>query len=144
MAEKQAYQTLVLQTLNKDTVIEDSSKLSLDDKPVNQMELLGVLNALWSREVSNPEANLYQMISYESITLEVWHLTQEGREIAETGSHEARVFYAVPLGSEGISIGEMTVFHCFLHHRNWWEMLQNLAKGPLLSSSGLPRLLQEI
>lgn len=53
------------------------------------------------------------MIDYLPINLEKWILSEEGKEIAETGSHEARVFNSVPVGVDGISIVDMTVFVSF-------------------------------
>jgi phenylalanyl-tRNA synthetase alpha chain len=49
------------------------------------------------------------MVEYKSIEREVWSLTDEGRELAEHGSHEARVFDAVPAGEEGITIPDLQV-----------------------------------
>jgi hypothetical protein len=49
------------------------------------------------------------MVDYKSIEREVWTLTEEGQELAESGSHEARVFDAVPAGQEGITIPDLQV-----------------------------------
>ena len=49
------------------------------------------------------------MLDYETLATELWILTEEGKEVALTGSHEARVFNAIPSGSAGISIPEMNV-----------------------------------
>lgn len=49
------------------------------------------------------------MVDYSSIDREVWTLTEEGQQVAEQGSHEARVFENVPTGEEGISIAELQV-----------------------------------
>lgn len=49
------------------------------------------------------------MVDYKSIEREVWTLTEEGQELAESGSHEARVFDAVPAGEEGITIPDLQV-----------------------------------
>jgi phenylalanyl-tRNA synthetase alpha chain len=49
------------------------------------------------------------MVDYEILSLEKWILTSEGKEVAETGSHEARVFNAIPEGDAGIKIDEMVV-----------------------------------
>lgn len=49
------------------------------------------------------------MVDYSSIDHEVWFLTEEGKQVAEQGSHEARVFEKVPAGEEGISIAELQV-----------------------------------
>lgn len=49
------------------------------------------------------------MLEYKAIEREFWTLTDEGRELADSGSHEARVFEAVPAGEEGITIPELQV-----------------------------------
>jgi phenylalanyl-tRNA synthetase alpha chain len=49
------------------------------------------------------------MLEYKAIEREVWTLTEEGRELADSASHEARVFEAVPAGEEGITIPELQV-----------------------------------
>jgi phenylalanyl-tRNA synthetase alpha chain len=100
MAEKDIIQDLILNLLDKNSVIEDSLTIQIASKPVNQLEFLGVLNALKSRE----------MVNYVPINIEKFVLTPEGQEIRKTGSHEARVFNAVPTNAEGISIADMTVF----------------------------------
>lgn len=48
-----------------------------------------------------------QVISAELRSSKHWELTEEGTEIAEQGSHEARVFNAVPL--EGLAQSELMV-----------------------------------
>lgn len=35
-------------------------------------------------------------------------MTQEGSSLADTGSHEVKVFNAIPVGAEGIAIAELT------------------------------------
>ena len=97
MSLKSRIQDLILSVLNQQSEIKDTSVLKLDSQPINQLEILGVLNALSSREV----------VAYETIVTEKWVLTEEGKSIAETGSHEARVYNAVP--PEGISISELNV-----------------------------------
>ncbi|KAJ3313077.1 hypothetical protein HDV04_002394 [Boothiomyces sp. JEL0838] len=100
--ERQQYQDLILKLLDEKQEIPTTDGLTIPvdgkAKPINQLEFLGVLNALKSRE----------MVEYESLVTEKWELTAEGKEISETGSHEARVFNAIPAGSEGISIPEIT------------------------------------
>lgn len=51
MATTEELQTLVLTTLDRDNVITDSKDLVLNDKPVEQLALLGALNSLKSKEV---------------------------------------------------------------------------------------------
>ena len=50
------------------------------------------------------------MVDFEIISVEKWGLTSEGKEVVETGSHEARVFNAIPEGSEGIKIDQVMVY----------------------------------
>ena len=49
------------------------------------------------------------MIDYSAIDREFWTLSEEGQQVAEQGSHEARVFEAIPAGEEGISMDEIKV-----------------------------------
>lgn len=49
------------------------------------------------------------MVKYETIEEEVWLLTDEGNEIANKGSHEAKVFNIIPIGEEGIAISSLRV-----------------------------------
>lgn len=49
------------------------------------------------------------MVDYTSIDREIWTLTDEGQQVAEQGSHEARVFEVVPTGEQGIAIAELQV-----------------------------------
>lgn len=48
-----------------------------------------------------------QVISAELRSSKRWELTEEGTEIAEQGSHEARVFTSIPL--EGLAQSELMV-----------------------------------
>lgn len=48
------------------------------------------------------------MISFDLKETEKWILTSEGREISLTGSHEAKVYNAIP-AEKGISIDDLTV-----------------------------------
>jgi hypothetical protein len=45
-------QTLVLTTLDKENVIQDSKTLTHNEKPVDQLALLGALNSLKSKDVN--------------------------------------------------------------------------------------------
>ncbi|KAI9146547.1 hypothetical protein BKA69DRAFT_1171634 [Paraphysoderma sedebokerense] len=92
-----ALQQLILETLDKQGSIKDTAALTLEGKPVDQLAILGVLNSLMSRE----------MLTYTTIEVDKWVLTDEGNEIADSGSHEAKVFNAIPAGSEGLSIPEL-------------------------------------
>lgn len=97
MATTEDLQTLVLTTLDKQNVIENSISLTLNEQPVDQLALLGALNSLKSKE----------MIDYTPIERINWILTEEGKQLAKDGSHEARVFAAVPAGDEGLPIAEL-------------------------------------
>jgi phenylalanyl-tRNA synthetase alpha chain len=90
---KETLQQLVLNKLDKDGEIKDSGELNIPD----QLELLGVLKSLESMEV----------VQYQPIERDIWTLTEEGELIVKEGSHEVRVFYAIPSGKEGIPIGEL-------------------------------------
>jgi phenylalanyl-tRNA synthetase alpha chain len=49
------------------------------------------------------------MIDFTPIDKISWILTEEGKQLAKDGSHEARVFEAVPAGDEGLPIAELQV-----------------------------------
>lgn len=95
MAE--AIQQLVLDNLDKDGTIKDTRTLVLpgQTEPASthdsQIIILGALNSLSSRE----------MISYTTQETLSHVLTPEGASIALNGSHEARVWMAVPTKGEG-------------------------------------------
>ncbi|KAL0089429.1 tRNA synthetases class II core domain (F)-domain-containing protein [Phycomyces blakesleeanus] len=97
MATTEELQTLVLTTLDQNQVIEDSKNIKFDGKPIDQLAFLGALNSLKSKD----------MVDYSPIELEFWTLTEEGEQVAKDGSHEARVFAAVPSGEQGIPIAEL-------------------------------------
>jgi phenylalanyl-tRNA synthetase alpha chain len=54
------------------------------------------------------------MVDYTSIDREAWTLTAEGQQLADQGSHEARVFDAVPAGEEGIAMADVLVSEGYL------------------------------
>jgi hypothetical protein len=69
------------------------------------------------------------MLIYTTIEREDWFLTEEGQEIASVGSHEVKVFNAIPAGTEGLLIADLQVCpllhvirnhitHLLLHIRN--------------------------
>ncbi|KAF7725882.1 Phenylalanyl-tRNA synthetase, beta subunit, cytoplasmic [Apophysomyces ossiformis] len=98
MATTEELQTLILTTLDQHNVIEDSKDLkAANGDVVDQQAFLGALNSLKSKE----------MVDYSAIEREVWTLTEEGQQLAKDGSHEARVFAAVPAGEEGIPMAEV-------------------------------------
>ncbi|KAF7790853.1 hypothetical protein EIP86_001810 [Pleurotus ostreatoroseus] len=98
MAE--AIQQLVLDTLAKDGTVEDTRTLTLPghSEPATtsdaQIILLGALNSLSSRE----------MLTYTTHETMTHVLTAEGSSIALNGSHEARVWAALPLKGQGQSV----------------------------------------
>ncbi|KAI8149710.1 tRNA synthetases class II core domain (F)-domain-containing protein [Fennellomyces sp. T-0311] len=98
MASTEELQTLVLTTLDRENEIQDSKDLkTVAGEPLEQLALLGVLNSLKSKE----------MVDYSAIDRELWTLSKEGEQVAEQGSHEARVFEAIPIGAEGIPMSEV-------------------------------------
>lgn len=58
------------------------------------------------------------MIDFTPIERIVWTLTEEGQQLAKDGSHEARVFEAIPVGEEGLPIAELQVHNCGLYLNN--------------------------
>ncbi|KAJ3410688.1 hypothetical protein HDV05_003485 [Chytridiales sp. JEL 0842] len=90
-------QDLVLQTLAQAGSIPDTKHLQLNSQPVDQLTVLGTLNALQSREI----------VAYTTIETEKWVLTAEGNSIVDSGSHEARVFNSIPTGEQGISAADL-------------------------------------
>ncbi|ORY92369.1 tRNA synthetases class II core domain (F)-domain-containing protein [Syncephalastrum racemosum] len=98
MATAEELQTLVLTTLERESCIPNSKDLkTVNGDALDQLSLLGVLNSLKSKE----------MVDYEAIDVEIWTLTEEGQQVAKQGSHEARVFEAIPAGEEGMPISEL-------------------------------------
>ena len=49
------------------------------------------------------------MVAYQTIDREEAVLTEEGKAIAEEGSHEAKVFEVVRKAVEGLKIGDLSV-----------------------------------
>lgn len=49
------------------------------------------------------------MILFETQENEVWDVTKEGMQMIEDGSHEWRVFNAIPPGDEGMALKELEV-----------------------------------
>ncbi|KAG5460967.1 MAG: LOW QUALITY PROTEIN: tRNA synthetases class II core domain (F)-domain-containing protein [Olpidium bornovanus] len=96
-------QNLVLTALDRDGELTDTKALKFSEGkdagewPVEQTSVLGVLNSLRSRD----------MVAYETIEKEQWYLTEEGSEIAAYGSHEAKVFAAIPSAAEGITVDDL-------------------------------------
>ncbi|KAL1725023.1 tRNA synthetases class II core domain (F)-domain-containing protein [Schizophyllum commune] len=95
MAE--ALQQLVLDTLDREKEIKDTRSLTIpgESQPATssdaQIAILGALNSLSSRE----------MITYDTHEVFTYVLTAEGQQIVKEGSHEARVWHAVPPKGQG-------------------------------------------
>ncbi|KAL0577077.1 Phenylalanyl-tRNA synthetase, beta subunit, cytoplasmic [Marasmius crinis-equi] len=98
MAE--SLQKLVLDTLDSHSTIKDTRELTIpgESNPAtshdSQITILGALNSLLSRE----------MITYETHEVFSYALTPEGSQIAKEGSHEARVWSALPLKGQGTPV----------------------------------------
>ena len=89
------------------------------------------------------------MIDFDFVVQERWVLSEEGAEVAAKGSHEARVFKAVPEGPEGIPIPDLAVcclaWPCDFNTadsllRNSLESRPSLARVRPSRPNGLPRL----
>ncbi|RDB22806.1 Phenylalanine--tRNA ligase alpha subunit [Hypsizygus marmoreus] len=95
MAE--SLQQLVLDTLDAHGTIADTRLLTIPGQSLpassheEQITILGALNSLLSRE----------MIKYESHEISSHALTAEGAQIVNEGSHEARVWAALPAKGHG-------------------------------------------
>ncbi|KAF8525346.1 tRNA synthetases class II core domain (F)-domain-containing protein [Gautieria morchelliformis] len=93
-------QQRILTVLDNDSVIHDTRSLVLPAEHVSaksqdgQLIIQGALNSLLSRE----------MITYTTQEDLVHVLTPEGAQVAQQGSHEARVWAAVPAKGEGTSL----------------------------------------
>ncbi|KAK7470476.1 Phenylalanyl-tRNA synthetase, beta subunit, cytoplasmic [Stygiomarasmius scandens] len=90
-------QQLILDTLEKHSKIEDTRSLDVPDKSdpyEDQLAILGALNSLLSRD----------MVKYESHDVFSYVLTPEGAHIAKEGSHEARVWAALPAKGQGTPV----------------------------------------
>lgn len=101
MANQDALQSHILQLLDQHGSIEDTQRQLLDSQgmPFDNQLVMGVLNRLAS----------HSMVAYTIHEHEQWTLTAEGLSIAKTGSHEVKVFEAVPAGAEGITLAELQV-----------------------------------
>ncbi|RKP12214.1 tRNA synthetases class II core domain (F)-domain-containing protein [Piptocephalis cylindrospora] len=102
MASKDDIKSHILHVLDKFGSIPDTKNLppvpGHEEAPMDQLVILGALNSLADKE----------MVQYTTLEKELWVLSKEGQDIANTGSHEAKVFYAVPAGTEGLEMAELT------------------------------------
>ncbi|KZW04115.1 hypothetical protein EXIGLDRAFT_663554 [Exidia glandulosa HHB12029] len=93
----EAISTYILSVLQKDGTIVDTRKLLLPGTSRNatsqedQLAIQGSLNSLQSRD----------MIKYTTQETLMHELTPEGNDLADNGSHEARVWAAVPSKGQG-------------------------------------------
>ena len=102
MSSSENIQHLVLQRLQNDNPILDSSVLTFEGNPIDPQELLGVLKRLSSHE----------MVEYSTTETEGLSLTDEGKDILVHGSHEVKVFNLVsevgtPTSELQAKLGEM-------------------------------------
>ncbi|PVG03460.1 putative FRS2-phenylalanine--tRNA ligase beta chain, cytosolic [Serendipita vermifera] len=100
----QAIQQLILETLDKHNTIDDTRTLILpgETSPAAtqdaQLAIIAALNSLLSRN----------MVAYEAHEVLSYCLTPEGEQIAEQGSHEARVWAALSeKGGAPVSIRDL-------------------------------------
>ena len=109
-------QKLILDSLDESGTIKDTRTLVIPGQqdPATsheaQITILGALNSLLSREArpSLPAMHYHQirlhvlqMISYDTHETSSHALTSEGTQIVLEGSHEARVWAALPAKGEG-------------------------------------------
>ncbi|KAJ3812150.1 hypothetical protein F5876DRAFT_38085 [Lentinula aff. lateritia] len=93
----EALQQLILDTLERQDTIEDTRSLIFPNQSEpatshdSQITILGALNSLLSRD----------MIKYDSHEVFSYILSSEGAQIAKEGSHEARVWAALPAKGQG-------------------------------------------
>ncbi|KAJ1834342.1 Phenylalanyl-tRNA synthetase, beta subunit, cytoplasmic [Coemansia sp. RSA 2711] len=84
----------ILKRLDSDGLIE-STRVAFKDVP--EETVLGALKSLESQE----------KVSYKTLTTEFWTIEPEGKDQLENGSYEARIFAAVPAGSQGVSMKDL-------------------------------------
>ncbi|KAG6830840.1 hypothetical protein H0H92_014492 [Tricholoma furcatifolium] len=95
MAE--SLQQLILDALDAQSTIQDTRLLTIPGQSApatsheDQITILGALNSLLSRD----------MVVYETHEVSSHALTPEGSQIVDMGSHEARVWAALPAKGEG-------------------------------------------
>lgn len=94
-------QDIILQSLENNGSIEDTSALHADQKEVS-----GVLRSLESRN----------MINFKQLDQEKWTLTKEAQNIVDNGSPEATLYQAVVKSMDGLKISDIQVFR--MPHKN--------------------------
>ena len=63
-----------------------------------------------------------ELITYKQLDREEAILTEEGHEVAASGSHEAKVFEAVRKAVEGMKIGDLPVCQSVWEQNGTWLM----------------------
>ena len=89
--------TQVLQALDASSSSQITSEEAFPD--VDPLAFRAAIDSLNSKE----------MITYESKDEEYFTLTEEGQQIVNEGSHEAKVYEAVAKQLEGLKISELSV-----------------------------------
>ncbi|KAJ2256907.1 Phenylalanyl-tRNA synthetase, beta subunit, cytoplasmic, partial [Coemansia sp. RSA 451] len=84
----------ILKKLDSEGSIKDTTAAF---KGVSEEVVLGALKSLESQE----------KVAYVTLTTEFWTIEAEGKDQLENGSYEARIFEAVPAGSQGIAIKDL-------------------------------------
>ncbi|KAJ2121452.1 Phenylalanyl-tRNA synthetase, beta subunit, cytoplasmic [Coemansia sp. RSA 720] len=84
----------ILKKLDSEGSIENTTAAFKD---VSEDVVLGALKSLESQE----------KVTYVTLTTEFWTIEAEGKDQLENGSYEARIFEAVPAGSQGIAIKDL-------------------------------------
>lgn len=99
MESSDELKTLILTTLDNGD-IEDTLLLRLNGNKqvIDQQKIQGCLNSLASKE----------MVKYDIISREYFFLTPEAKEIVLNGSPEARIFNAISLATDGITLEELS------------------------------------
>ncbi|WVR04844.1 phenylalanine-tRNA ligase, alpha subunit [Kwoniella sp. DSM 27419] len=98
----EAIQSTILHTLESASTaegIQDTRELAVEGRKLSSVEdqnaVRGVLDSLLSKE----------MITYKQITTTSYALTEEGSVIVDNGSHEYRVWQALPVKGAGEPVG---------------------------------------
>lgn len=78
--------------------IKDTKEMQLNGRLLEQKDVLGALQSLVTRD----------MVTFDPIEEESWELSEEGKEIVQNGSHEAKVYNMLPKDDIGLAIEEIT------------------------------------
>lgn len=80
--------------------------LSASDAPILSNEAFPSIPSVTIKSALDRLASR-QMVEYDTVEREIAALTKEGEEIANNGSHEAKVFEAVVAALDGLKIGDL-------------------------------------